>query len=211
MSHSTSDEYDSAQLIFGGANSLVDNESRSKAIVSIFNQMCRFYRNTLLFPIFDLLSKIIYTSPPGTAPDLGRGSDTIAPHDLGVDTGFWLTLERIHSAAKAFDRELWGAENKVESARVWSLLTKTGIHSSLAAAKESRYLLFRDIEERGEGVILKTLDAISVHIEWIISGDGGSRNKVRIISHFLKHELPLIRSLLSFENRDHTRLQLERN
>ena len=165
-------------MIFGGSeNSLVDNDSRSKAILSIFKQMCRFYGSTFLFPIFDLLSKIIYTSPPGTSPDFGRGPDLIPPHDLGVDTGFWLALERIHSAAKAFDRELW-AENKINSSRVWDLLTKTGNHSSLAAAKECRYRLFRDIEERGESVILKSLDAISVHIEWIISGDGGIRNKV---------------------------------
>ena len=165
-----------ASIIFGGGenNSLVDHETRSKAILSIFNQMCTFYGAVLLFPVFDLLSMICYVTPPTSAPDFG--SDV---HCLGVDSGFWLSLERIHSAAKAFDRELW-AENKVGSSRVWDMLVvRTGNHSNIATAKDSRYRLFREIEERGESCILKALDAICVHVEWILNyNEGKGRNKV---------------------------------
>ena len=161
----------------GGAHTLVDHESRSRAIFVIFDQMTKFYGNVYLFSIMDLLEKIICTTAPGHAPDLGRGNDSDRPHDLGVEQGFWLALDRIHTAANAFDRELW-AENKVGSSRVWDLLIKTGNHANFAAAKESRYMLFRGIEERGETCIFKALDAVSNHVEWIIVGGEAGTKKV---------------------------------
>lgn len=163
-----------AQLMFGGGESgnLVDHETRSKAIISIYNQMCNFFGHSYIYPILDILRDVLDVNPPSTSPDFGRGED-VQPHDLGVEGGFWLALERIHSAAKAFDRELW-AEKKEGSARVWELLAKTGNHSNLALAKEWRAIFFRELEDRGEAAILKALETLSAHVQWIfVSGGEG--------------------------------------
>ena len=87
---------------------------------------------------------------------------------MGVDPAFWVALERIHAAAKAFDREMW-AENKKGSLRVWELLSMNGEKSSaLAAGRECRIEFFAELEHRGEDAVLRALDTLSAHIQWIL-------------------------------------------
>ena len=56
-----------------------------------------------------------------------------------MDGSFWVGIERIHSAAKAFDRELW-AEQRNGSERVWEILVATGSHTSLVSDVVTSYV-----------------------------------------------------------------------
>ena len=91
-----------------------------------------------------------------------------AAHDIGVDPAFWVVLERIHAAAKAFDREMW-AESKKGSLRAWELLSMNGENSSaLATGRDCRIELFSELEHRSEDAVLGALDTMSAHIQWIL-------------------------------------------
>lgn len=104
---------------------------------------------------------------------------------LALDANFWICIERIHTAARTFDRELW-AENRTGSSRVWELLTaETKSPLNLTMAKDCRVRFFRDLEEKGEIAIQAALDTIGHHIFWLLvtggdsttsaSGAGGNR------------------------------------
>ena len=82
-----------------------------------------------------------------------------------------MSIERIHSAAKSFERELW-AENRTGSMRVWEILVHTRSQTSLTLAKDRRIRFFQELEEKGEAVILLALDALSAHIQWILVAGG---------------------------------------
>ena len=103
--------------------------------------------------------------------------------DLGVDGSFWVGIERIHSAAKAFDRELW-AEQRVGSERVWEILVATGSHTVKSLAKDQRTSFFQELEERGETAILRALDTISTHIQWVLVAGGENMLKNRVLHNF---------------------------
>ena len=94
-----------------------------------------------------------------------------------TDGNFWIAIERVHSAAKAFDRELW-AENRPGSVRVWQILLETQSQTSLTLAQDRRVQFFQELEERGETVILRALDTLSTHIQWILVTGGESRGTV---------------------------------
>ena len=112
------------------------------------------------------------TNPPSAPPNLPFDENSPAP-DLGVDGSFWVGIERIHSAAKAFDRELW-AEQRTGSERVWEILMATASHTSLTLAKDQRMSFFQELEERGETAILRALDTLSTHIQWVLVAGGES-------------------------------------
>jgi hypothetical protein len=92
------------------------------------------------------------------------------------DGNFWISIERIHSAAKSFDRELW-AENRTGSIRVWEILVEARSPTSMTLAKDRRIRFFQELEERGEIVILRALDALSSHIQWILVSGGESTTR----------------------------------
>jgi hypothetical protein len=161
-----------ARLMFGSGRE--GGEAAARVITSIYNQMCTFYGQAFLYPIVEALQEMLKTNPPNQAPQLPFDEEQPA-HDMGVDPAFWVALERIHSAAKAFDREMW-AENRKESSRVWDILTTsgegTGVSNSLAIARECRVEFFTELEHRGEDAILRALDTLSAHIQWLLVTGG---------------------------------------
>mmetsp|Transcript_5469 Transcript_5469/g.10413 ORF Transcript_5469/g.10413 Transcript_5469/m.10413 type:complete len:1197 (-) Transcript_5469:243-3833(-) len=165
-----------ARLMFGsGSGGGANVNSTARVVSTIFSQMCNFYGPSYLYPIVDSLGTMLATTAPNTPPSLPF-DETLPPHDLGVDGNFWIIIERIHSAAKSFDRELW-AENRTGSVRVWEILVQTRSQTSLTLGKERRVRFFQELEERGEAVILRALDTLSAHIHWIlvIGGEASSR------------------------------------
>ena len=161
-----------ARLMFGSGRE--GGEAAARVITSIYNQMCTFYGQAFLYPIVEALQEMLKTNPPNQAPQLPFDEEQPA-HDMGVDPAFWVALERIHSAAKAFDREMW-AENRKESNRVWEILNTsgegTGVSNSLSLARECRVEFFTELEHRGEDAILRALDTLSAHIQWILVTGG---------------------------------------
>jgi hypothetical protein len=93
-----------ARLMFGNGREV--GESAARVVTSIYNQICIFYGQAFLYPVAEALHEMLKANPPNQAPQLPFDEEHPA-HDLGVDPAFWVALERIHSAAKAFDRELW--------------------------------------------------------------------------------------------------------
>jgi Exocyst complex component Sec10. len=165
-----------ARLMFGSGSGGGGNVNSTARVVStIFSQMCNFYGLSYLYPIVDSLGAMLATTAPNTPPSLPF-DESLPPHDLGVDGNFWIIIERIHSAAKSFDRELW-AENRTGSVRVWEILVQTRSQTSLTLGKERRIRFFQELEERGESAILRALDALSAHIHWVlvIGGEASSR------------------------------------
>jgi hypothetical protein len=171
-----------ARLMFGTGKA--GGETTARVITSIYNQMCTFYGQAFLYPIVESLAGMLKTKPPTQTPQLPFDEDQQA-HDLGVDPAFWVGLERIHSAAKAFDREMW-AEGRASSNRVWEILTSSGegsgVSNSMSVARECRVEFFTELERRGENAILRALDTLSAHIQWILvtggeamSAGGGTR------------------------------------
>jgi len=152
LMHAT-DSLARARLMFGMGHGFGDMDSTARVITGIFSQMCTFYGNSFLFPIIEVLGDLLDTKPPAAPPNLPFDENSPAP-DLGVDGSFWVGIERIHSAAKAFDRELW-AEQRKGSERVWEILEATGSHTSMTLAKDQRVRFFQELEERGETAILR--------------------------------------------------------
>ena len=161
-----------ARLMFGIGKS--GGETAARVITSIYNQMCTFYGQAFLYPVVDALTEMLRSKPPSQAPQLPFDEEQQA-HDLGVDPAFWVGLERIHSAAKAFDREMW-AENRPGSNRVWDILSSsgegTGVSNSMSVARECRIDFFTELERKGEHAILRALDTLSAHIQWILVTGG---------------------------------------
>ncbi|KAL3907894.1 MAG: hypothetical protein SGILL_008686, partial [Bacillariaceae sp.] len=157
-----------ARLMFG--NGREGGESAARVVTSIYSQICTFYGQAYLYPVVEGIQEMLKPYPPGQAPQLPFDEDQQA-HDLGVNPSFWVALERIHSAAKAFDREMW-AENRKDSNRVWQILSSagegSGISNSTAAARECRLEFFTELENRGEDAILRALDTLSAHMQWIL-------------------------------------------
>lgn len=177
LMHAT-DSLARARLMFGVGQGFGDTDSTARVITGIFSQMCAFYGSSFLFPIIEVLGNLLDTNPPSAPPNLPFDEGSPAP-DLGVDGSFWVGIERIHSAAKAFDRELW-AEQRAGSERVWEILVATGSHTSLTLAKDQRASFFQELEERGETAILRALDTISVHVQWVLVA-GGENVKNRVL------------------------------
>lgn len=163
-----------ARLMFGGSQGGTggDADATARVITAIYSQMCTFYGQAYLFSIIESFGEMLRPSAPSQPPNLPFKEDS-PPHDLGVDGSFWVGVERIHSAAKAFDRELW-AEQRTGSVRVFEILVGTRSNTCLAQAKERRVRFFQELEERGEAAILRALDTLSVHIQWILVAGGES-------------------------------------
>ena len=178
LMHAT-DSLARARLMFGMGQGFSDMDSTARVITGIFSQMCTFYGNSLLFPIIEVLGDLLDTKPPAAPPNLPFDENSPAP-DLGVDGSFWVGIERIHSAAKAFDRELW-AEQRKGSERVCEILEATGSHTSLTLAKDQRVTFFQELEERGETAILRALDTISTHISWVLVAGSENMLKNRVL------------------------------
>ena len=68
-------------------------------------------------------------------------------------------------------------EQRSGSERVWEILVATGSHTSLTLAKDQRMSFFQELEERGETAILRALDTISTHIQWVLVAGGESMMK----------------------------------
>lgn len=165
--HAT-DSLSRARLMFGNGKEV--GESAARVVTSIYNQMCIFYGQAFLYPVVEALQEMLKANPPNQAPQLPFDEEQPA-HDLGVDPTFWVALERIHSAAKAFDRELW-AEPRKGSNRVWDILSSAGegsaVSNSMSVARECRVDFFTELESRGEDAILRALDTLGAHIQWIL-------------------------------------------
>ena len=163
-----------ARIMFGVSQGGTggDADATARVITAIYAQMCNFYGQSYLFPIVESLGEMLNPSAPSTPPSLPFKEDS-PPHDLGVDGPFWVGIERIHSAAKAFDRELW-AEQRTGSVRVFEILVGSRNPTCLSQAKERRVRFFQELEERGEAAILRALDTLSVHIQWILVAGGES-------------------------------------
>lgn len=171
-----------ARLMFGGGRK--GGETTARVITSIYRQMCSFYGEGFLYPVVESLGEMLRTQPPPQPPQLPFDEEQPA-HDLGVDPAFWVGLERVHSAAKSFDRELW-AEGRPGSARVWEIMVQTGATAAMPAARECRTQFFTELERRGEAAILRVLDTISAHIQWILIIGGESMmatGGTRILHH----------------------------
>eukprot|EP00536_Pseudo-nitzschia_multiseries_P012374 jgi/Psemu1/260517/estExt_Genewise1Plus.C_4690014 len=157
-----------ARLMFGNGKEV--GESAARVVTGIYHQMCVFYGQGFLYPVVEALQEMLKTNPPNQAPQLPFNEEQQA-HDLGIDPAFWVALERIHSAAKAFDRELW-AEPRKGSNRVWDILAAGGEGSGQAnnmnMARECRVDFFTELESRGEDAILRALDTLGAHIQWIL-------------------------------------------
>ena len=160
-----------ARLMFG-ANKKKGGETTARVVTSIYSQMCGFYGEGFLYPIMEVLRDSRKTNPPPTPPQLPFNEEETA-HDLGVEPSFWVSLERLHSAAKAFDREMW-AEGRDDMGRVWEILDKCDDPASMAVARGCRFEFYSELERRGEAAILKALDSISAHIQWILVTGGES-------------------------------------
>merc|ERR1712238_233693 len=159
-----------ARLMFGVGQGGFGDMETARVVTEMFSQMCNFFGNSYLFPIIEVMGNLLYTNPPSAPPNLPFDENSPAP-DLGVDGSFWVGIERIHSAAKAFDRELW-AEQRAGSGRVWEILVATGSHAVNTSAKDQRVSFFQELEERGETAILRALDTISTHIQWVLVAGG---------------------------------------
>ena len=167
--HAT-DSLSRARLMFGTDKR--GGETTARVILSIYSQMCSFYGEGLLYPIVETLREMLPSGAPSQPPSLPFDEELEA-HDLGVPPPFWVALERVHSASKSFDRELW-AENRKDSHRVWETLQECGDSASLAIAKEERSHFYAELERRGESAILQALDTLSAHIQWILVMGGES-------------------------------------
>lgn len=167
--HAT-DSLSRARLMFG--TNKRGGETTSRVILNIYNQMCCFYGEGFLYPIVETLRGMLPTSPPSQPPQLPFDEEQDAP-DLGVPPAFWVSLERVHSAAKSFDREMW-AEGRAGSQRVWETLEECGDAASLNFARGERVHFYAELERRGEAAILRALDALSAHVQWILVTGGES-------------------------------------
>lgn len=165
--HAT-DSLSRARLMFG--TSKRGGETTARVIMCIYSQMCSFYGEGLLYPIMETLREMLPTSAPTQPPQLPFDEENEAP-DLGVHPAFWVALERVHSAAKSFDRELW-AENRTDGHRVWETLRDCNDSASLAIARDERLHFYTELERRGEAAILQSLDTLSAHIQWILVSGG---------------------------------------
>lgn len=157
-----------ARVMFGVGKEA--SEASARVFSSIYTQMCDFYGQAYLYPICEALQEMLKTSAPFTAPQLPFNEDEQA-HDMGVNPSFWVSVERIQAAAKSFDRELW-AENRKGSLRVWELLSLSGEDAAsskiMSAASQTRLDFFDELEGRGEDAILRALDTLKAHIQWIL-------------------------------------------
>jgi len=169
LMHAT-DSLARARLMFGVGHGGVADGDTARVITGIFSQMCTFYGQCFLFPIVEVMGDLLDSTPPSAPPNLPFDENSPAP-DLGVDGSFWVGIERLHSAAKSFDRELF-AEQRVGSERVWEILAATGNHTSMALAKEFHADFFQELEERGEIATLRALDTLSTHIQWVLVAGG---------------------------------------
>lgn len=165
--HST-DSLARSKLMFGISKRGGDTTSR--VILSIYTQMCSFYGDGLLYPIVETLGEMLPANAPSQPPQLPFDEEQDAP-DLGVPPAFWVALERVHSAAKSFDRELW-AEGREGSDRVWEILQSCGDSTAIAFARQQRVAFYSELERLGEAAILKALDTLSTHIQWILVTGG---------------------------------------
>ena len=160
-----------ARLMFGETTR--GGETTARVILSIFNQMCDFYGEGFLYPIIETIKEMLPNSPPSVLPPpLPFDEDQEAP-DLGVPPAFWVSLERVHSASKSFDRELW-AENRDGSHRVWEILKLCGDETSMSVARDFRVAFFTDLERRGEAAVMGALDTLSTHVQWVLVSGGES-------------------------------------
>ena len=130
-----------------------NGETTSRVILSIYNQMCIFYGEGFLYPIVETLCQMLPTQAPSQPPQLPFDEEQDAP-DLGVPPAFWVGLERVHSAAKSFDRELW-AEGRMGSQRVWETLDECGDAIAISFARGERTHFYAELERRGEAAILR--------------------------------------------------------
>ena len=160
-----------ARLMFGSGKKK-GGETTARVVTSIYSQMCAFYGEGFLYPIMEILRDSRRTNPPMQPPQLPFDEDQPA-HDLGVEQAFWVSLERLHSAAKAFDREMW-AEGRNDTGRVWEILDRCDDAASMAVARNCRFEFYSELERRGEAAIMKALDSISAHIHWILVTGGES-------------------------------------
>ena len=128
LMHAT-DSLARARLMFGVGHGGVADGDTARVITGIFSQMCTFYGQCFLFPIVEVMGDLLDSTPPSAPPNLPFDENSPAP-DLGVDGSFWVGIERLHSAAKSFDRELF-AEQRVGSERVREILAATGNHTSM--------------------------------------------------------------------------------
>lgn len=158
-----------ARLMFGSGRKK-GGETTARVVCSIYSQMCTFYGEGFLYPIMEVLRDSRRTNPPSQPPTLPFEEDQPA-HDLGVEQAFWVSLERLHSAAKAFDREMW-AEGRPDTNRVWEILDRCDDQASMAMARGTRFDFYSELERRGEAAIMKALDSISAHIYWILVTGG---------------------------------------
>jgi hypothetical protein len=159
-----------ARLMFG--TNRRGGETTARVILGIYNQMCCFYGECFLYPVVETLYEMLAINPPVQPPQLPFDEEQDAP-DLGVSPAFWVALERVHSAAKSFDRELW-AEDRAGSQRVWEILDSCGDEASIAVAQGERIHFFTELERRGESAILRALDTLSTHIQWVLVTGGES-------------------------------------
>ena len=155
-----------ARLMFGSRRKK-GGETTARVVCSIYSQLCAFYGEGFLYPIIEVLRDSRKTNPPSQPPQLPFDEEEQPPHDLGVEEAFWVSLERLHSAAKAFDREMW-AEGRPDTNRVWEILDRCDDQASMAMARGSRFDFYSELERRGEAAIMKALDSISAHIHWIL-------------------------------------------
>jgi len=160
-----------ARLMFGSGKKK-GGETTARVVTSIYSQMCSFYGEGFLYPIMEILRDSRKTNPPVQPPQLPFDEDLPA-HDLGVEPAFWVCLERLHAAAKAFDREMW-AEGRPDTGRVWEILDRCDDPASMAVARGCRFEFYSELERRGEASIMKSLDTISAHIHWILVAGGES-------------------------------------
>jgi len=167
--HAT-DSLSRARLMFG--TSQRGGETTARVILSIYNQMCCFYGEGFLYPIVETLCEMLPRNPPSQPPPLPFDEELDAP-DLGVSPTFWVALERVHSASKSFDRELW-AEGRTGSQRVWETLQDCGDAASVSFARGERVHFYAELERRGEAAILRALDVLSAHIQWVLVTGGES-------------------------------------
>ena len=167
--HAT-DSLGRTRLMFG--TNRRGGETTSRVVLSIYNQMCAFYGEGFLYPIVECLKEMLPRTPPAQPPQLPFSEEDDAP-DLGVSPAFWVGLERVHSAAKSFDRELW-AEGREDSQRVWEILQNCADESSIDFAVKTRQTFYTELERRGEGAILQALDTLAAYSQWILVNGGES-------------------------------------
>jgi len=167
--HAT-DALSRAKLMFGAHKR--GGETTSRVILSIYTHMSSFYGQGYLFPLLEAAGDMMPSAPPTQLPTLPFDEELEAP-DLGIPPAFWVGLERIHSAAKAFDRELW-AEGRENSDRVWAALEACSDMVALKTARDERVSFYTELETKGEAAILKALVTIGAHIQWVLVMGGES-------------------------------------